>query len=60
MQRRTLPRTALPASLTAALPAAPLCDARAEPKQYDPQGMFIVLYGVGSEAWSAAGFTRGG
>ncbi|HTT42199.1 MAG TPA: FAD-binding protein [Steroidobacteraceae bacterium] len=27
-------------------------------KQYDPQGLFFVHHGVGSEAWSADGFTR--
>ncbi len=27
-------------------------------RQYDPDGLFIVHHGVGSEAWSADGFTR--
>ena len=27
-------------------------------KRYDPQGLFFVHHGVGSEAWSADGFTR--
>jgi hypothetical protein len=27
-------------------------------RQYDPQGLFFVHHGVGSEAWSADGFTR--
>ncbi len=27
-------------------------------KQYDPDGLFIVHHGVGSEDWSADGFTR--
>jgi FAD/FMN-containing dehydrogenase len=27
-------------------------------KQYDPEGLFIVHHGVGSENWSADGFTR--
>ncbi|HEX3810227.1 MAG TPA: FAD-binding protein [Rhizomicrobium sp.] len=27
-------------------------------KQYDPAGLFFVHHGVGSEAWSADGFTR--
>lgn len=27
-------------------------------KQYDPEGLFIVHHGVGSEDWSADGFTR--
>ena len=27
-------------------------------RQYDPQGLFIVHHGVGSEDWSADGFTR--
>jgi hypothetical protein len=26
--------------------------------KYDPQGLFFVHHGVGSEAWSADGFTR--
>ena len=25
---------------------------------YDPEGLFFVHHGVGSEAWSADGFTR--
>jgi FAD/FMN-containing dehydrogenase len=25
---------------------------------YDPEGLFIVHHGVGSERWSADGFTR--
>ena len=31
---------------------------RAVKKKYDPQGLFIVRNGVGSEEWSADGFTR--
>jgi FAD/FMN-containing dehydrogenase len=31
---------------------------RAIKKQYDPEGLFIVHHGVGSEDWSADGFTR--
>jgi FAD/FMN-containing dehydrogenase len=27
-------------------------------RKYDPQGLFIVHHGVGSEEWSADGFTR--
>jgi hypothetical protein len=27
-------------------------------QRYDPQGLFFVHHGVGSEAWSADGFTR--
>jgi FAD/FMN-containing dehydrogenase len=27
-------------------------------KQYDPTGLFFVHHGVGSEEWSADGFTR--
>ena len=27
-------------------------------KRYDPDGLFVVHHGVGSEAWSADGFTR--
>ncbi len=27
-------------------------------KKYDPEGLFFVHHGVGSEAWSADGFTR--
>jgi FAD/FMN-containing dehydrogenase len=27
-------------------------------RQYDPAGLFVVHHGVGSEAWSADGFTR--
>jgi FAD/FMN-containing dehydrogenase len=27
-------------------------------KKYDPQGLFFVHHGVGSEAWSEDGFTR--
>ena len=29
-------------------------------KKYDPEGLFFVYHGVGSEAWSADGFTRTG
>lgn len=29
-------------------------------KRYDPDGLFTVHHGVGSEAWSADGFTRAG
>jgi FAD/FMN-containing dehydrogenase len=31
---------------------------RAIKKKYDPEGLFIVHHGVGSEEWSADGFTR--
>jgi FAD/FMN-containing dehydrogenase len=31
---------------------------RAIKKKYDPDGLFIVHHGVGSEEWSADGFTR--
>jgi hypothetical protein len=27
-------------------------------KKYDPDGLFFVHHGVGSEAWSADGFSR--
>ena len=27
-------------------------------EKYDPTGLFFVHHGVGSEAWSADGFTR--
>ena len=27
-------------------------------KQYDPNGLFFVHHGVGSENWSADGFTK--
>jgi len=27
-------------------------------RRYDPEGLFFVHHGVGSEAWSADGFTR--
>jgi FAD/FMN-containing dehydrogenase len=27
-------------------------------RKYDPEGLFFVHHGVGSEAWSADGFTR--
>ena len=27
-------------------------------RQYDPDGLFVVHHGVGSEVWSADGFTR--
>jgi len=27
-------------------------------RKYDPQGLFFVHHGVGSEEWSADGFTR--
>jgi FAD/FMN-containing dehydrogenase len=33
---------------------------RAIKKKYDPQGLFFVHHGVGSEDWSADGFTRKG
>jgi hypothetical protein len=26
--------------------------------QYDPEGLFFVHHGVGSERWSADGFTK--
>ena len=29
-------------------------------RQYDPAGLFVVHHGVGSDAWSADGFTRVG
>jgi hypothetical protein len=29
-------------------------------KRYDPDGLFTVHHGVGSESWSADGFTRMG
>ncbi len=29
-------------------------------KKYDPEGLFFIHHGVGSEAWSADGFTRQG
>ena len=31
---------------------------RAIKQKYDPDGLFFVHHGVGSEAWSADGFTR--
>lgn len=31
---------------------------RAVKARYDPQGLFVVHHGVGSESWSADGFTR--
>jgi FAD/FMN-containing dehydrogenase len=31
---------------------------RAAKAQYDPEGLFYVHHGVGSEGWSADGFTR--
>jgi FAD/FMN-containing dehydrogenase len=31
---------------------------RAAKEQYDPDGLFFVHHGVGSEDWSADGFTR--
>jgi len=31
---------------------------RAVKAKYDPAGLFFVHHGVGSEAWSADGFTR--
>jgi FAD/FMN-containing dehydrogenase len=31
---------------------------RAVKKKYDPRGLFFVHHGVGSEDWSADGFTR--
>jgi hypothetical protein len=31
---------------------------RAIKKKYDPTGLFFVHHGVGSEEWSADGFTR--
>ncbi|WP_119269280.1 FAD-dependent oxidoreductase [Taklimakanibacter deserti] len=33
---------------------------RAAKEMYDPEGLFIVHHGVGSEGWSADGFTRSG
>lgn len=38
----------------AALPFVPLAGAR---RKYDPDGLFFIHHGVGSEAWSADGFT---
>jgi hypothetical protein len=29
-------------------------------KKYDPEGLFFVHHGVGSEEWSPDGFTRMG
>ena len=31
---------------------------RAVKARYDPEGLFFVHHGVGSEQWSADGFTR--
>ena len=31
---------------------------RAIKRKYDPEGLFFVHHGVGSEEWSADGFTR--
>jgi hypothetical protein len=31
---------------------------RSVKKKYDPEGLFFVHNGVGSEDWSADGFTR--
>jgi FAD/FMN-containing dehydrogenase len=31
---------------------------RAVKQKYDPDGLFFVHHGVGSELWSADGFTR--
>jgi FAD/FMN-containing dehydrogenase len=31
---------------------------RAVKDKYDPEGLFFVHHGVGSESWSADGFTR--
>jgi FAD/FMN-containing dehydrogenase len=31
---------------------------RAVKTKYDPEGLFFVHHGVGSEGWSADGFTR--
>jgi hypothetical protein len=31
---------------------------RAAKEAYDPEGLFFVHHGVGSERWSADGFTR--
>ena len=33
---------------------------RAVKEKYDPDGLFFVHHGVGSEAWSPDGFTRMG
>ena len=33
---------------------------RAVKDKYDPEGLFFVHHGVGSESWSADGFTRVG
>nr|WP_246396133.1 BBE domain-containing protein [Gluconacetobacter tumulisoli] len=29
-------------------------------KRYDPTGLFMIHHGVGSDGWSADGFTRTG
>ena len=29
-------------------------------ERYDPDGLFFVHHGIGSEGWSLDGFTRGG
>jgi hypothetical protein len=29
-------------------------------RRYDPEGLFTVHHGVGSDGWSADGFTRNG
>jgi FAD/FMN-containing dehydrogenase len=31
---------------------------RAVKEKYDPNGLFFVYHGAGSEGWSAAGFNR--
>jgi FAD/FMN-containing dehydrogenase len=33
---------------------------RSVKEQYDPDGLFFVHHGVGSERWSADGFSRAG
>jgi hypothetical protein len=35
-----------------------LREALAVKEKYDPDGLFFVHHGVGSERWSADGFTR--
>ncbi len=38
--------------------AAPARSCSAVKAKYDPDGLFFVHHGVGSEGWSADGFTR--
>ena len=44
--------------LAARLLGRALCEAAAVKAKYDPDGLFFVHHGVGSEEWSADGFTR--